>query len=309
MRLADKKMIDKQSTELAEFVQAKKQIKKTNRKKLFRAVLRNKKLVFGSVMLFIIILIALLAPIIAPYSYREMTNEFLQGPSAQHWFGTDNYGRDLFSRVIYGSRISLSIALLCVSLGTVIGVPLGMLSGYIGGWFDVVIMRISDIFMSFPWVLMAVTVTAIFGPGLHVIVVALGLVYTPGFIRLSRSLALSIKSREYVDAARVIGESRTSILLRYVFRNCIAPIMVQATLRLSNAVLSEAAISYLGYGTQPPSPSWGLLLSDAQQFIWQAPYLSVFPGIAMVLLVLAGNMFGDGLCDMIDPKVRKKVLG
>jgi peptide/nickel transport system permease protein len=293
--------------QLTEYLRAKKTFAKEKRSRLFLVAKKNKKLMFGAVMLTIIILVAIFAPVIAPYSYREMTTDLLQKPSAEHLFGTDNFGRDLFSRVVYGSRISLGIALLCVALGTVIGVPLGMLSGYIGGWFDIFIMRVSDVFLSIPWVLMAVTVTAIIGSGVQVIIIALGLVYTPGAIRLARSLVLTIRHREYVEAARVIGESKWSILWRYVFPNCTAPILVQTTLRLSSAVLSEAAISYLGYGTQPPLPSWGLLLADAQQFMWQAPYLSIFPGIAMVLLVLSGNMFGDGLRDLIDPKTRGKV--
>lgn len=291
-----------------EFALARKKEQQKKRQKNLRAVLKNKKLMFGTIVLLFYIIIAIFAPVIAPYSYRDLSNDILQSPSAAHLFGTDNFGRDLFSRIVYGSRISLSIAFACTVLGTVVGVILGLLSGYIGGWFDVIIMRVSDLVMSFPWVLMAVMVTAILGSGLHVIVVTLGLVYIPGSIRLARSLALSTKNKEYVDAAKVIGESRWSILFRYIFPNCFAPLLVQATLRLSNAVLSEAAISYLGYGTQPPSPSWGLLLADAQQFMWQAPYLCIFPGLAMVLLVLGGNMFGDGLRDMIDPRMRGKVL-
>ena len=289
---------------LQEYIESRREIRSIRRKKVLYVARHNKKLLLGAIMLTVIIVIAILAPVIAPYSYREMTSDILARPSSEHLFGTDNYGRDLFSRVIYGSRISLGIALLCVSLGTAIGVPLGMLSGYVGGWLDLVIMRISDVLLSIPWVLMAVTVTAIMGPGTHVIVIALGLVYTPGAIRLARGMVLSIRNREYVEAAKVIGESRWSILWRYIFPNCVAPILVQTTMRLASAVLSEAAISYLGYGTQPPSPSWGLLLSDAQQFMWQAPYLSIFPGVAMVLLVLAGNMFGDGLRDLIDPKMK-----
>ena len=293
---------------LEEYLASKKRIEKSKRHILLKLAKSNKKLVFGSVMLFIIIIIAIAVPFLTPYSYREMTDDLLQKPSAQHWFGTDNFGRDLFSRVVYGARISLGVAVACVLIGTIIGVPLGMLAGYIGGWYDILVMRISDIMLSIPWVLMAVLVTAIMGTGIKVVIIALGLVYVPGALRLSRSLVLSIRSREYVDAARVIGESKLAILLKYVFPNCIAPILVQATLRLSSAVLSEAAISYLGYGTQPPLPSWGILLADAQPFMWQAAYLSIFPGVAMVLLVLSGNMFGDGLRDLIDPKMRGKVM-
>ena len=308
MSVAEKRSLTNSNLKQEEFIASRKEQKKAKRRKGLRAFLKNKKLVFGTVVLLVYIFVAIFAPMIAPYSYRELSTDILQKPSTAHLFGTDNFGRDVFSRVVYGSRISLSIAFSCTVIGTVVGVILGLISGYVGGWLDVITMRISDLVMSFPWVLMAVMVTAIFGVGLHVIVVTLGLIYIPGSIRLARSLALSIKSKEYVDAAKVIGESRWSIMFRYIFPNCFAPLLVQATLRLSSAVLSEAAISYMGYGTQPPSPSWGLLLSDAQQFIWQAPYLSIFPGLAMVLLVLAGNMFGDGLRDLIDPRMRGKVL-
>jgi len=293
---------------LDEFFKSKKEIARETRKKNIRRFFRNKKLVFGTITLLIIIILAIFAEQIAPYSYREMTADLLQKPSQAHIMGTDNFGRDLFSRILYGSRVSLIVAFTCVAIGTIVGVPLGMIAGYVGGWFDVVIMRISDIMLSIPWILMAVTVTAILGPGTHVVIIALGLIYTPGSMRLARGLVLSIRSREYVDAAKVIGESKGAILTKYIFPNCFSPILVQTTLRLASAVLSEAAISYVGYGVQPPTPSWGLLLSEAQTLMWQAPYLSIYPGICMVILVLAGNMFGDGLRDYLDPKLRRKGL-
>lgn len=280
-------------------------------RKLLRFTKGNKKLLFGSILLSVIVSLAILAPLIAPYSYREMNTSLilLEKPSVMHWFGTDNFGRDVFSRVIYGARISLGIALLCVMLGTAAGVSLGMVGGYLGGWIDIVLMRLSDTLFAIPTVLMAITVTAILGPGLRVIIFALALIYIPGSMRLARGMVLSVREREYVAAAKVIGESKIRILSQYIFPNSVAPIIVQATLRLSSAVLSEAAISYLGYGTQPPTPSWGLMISDSQVYLWQAPYLAVFPGIAIVILVLAGNMFGDGLRDLLDPRFRGRVIG
>ena len=266
----------------------------------------NKKWMIGASLMLLIIIVAVLAPLIAPYSFTEMmTSERpFEHPSASHLFGTDNFGRDVFSRVVFGSRVSLGVALVSVIFGTLMGVPLGMLAGYIGGWFDLLVMRFSDLVMSIPIVLMAVTVTAMVGSGLQVVIVTLALVYIPGGARLARSMVYSVKEREYVAAAQVIGERRTQTLLRYILPNIAAPIIVQATLRLSTAVLAEASISYLGYGTQAPTPSWGLMLADSQVYMWQAPLLAIFPGLALVLLVLAGNLSGDGLRDLLDPKFR-----
>lgn len=271
-----------------------------------RFVRSNKKLMIGSILLLLVVTVALFAPLIAPYTYNEMmtSDRPFERPSLSHPFGTDNFGRDVFSRVVYGSRVSLGVALVCVAFGTLMGVPLGMLAGYVGGWFDAGVMRFSDVLMSIPTVLMAVTVTAIVGSGLQVIIMTLALVYIPGGARLARSMVYSVKEREYVAAAQVIGEKPSQTLIRYVFPNITAPIIVQATLRLSSAVLAEASISYLGYGTQPPTPSWGLMLADSQVYMWQAPYLAIFPGIALVLLVLGGNLTGDGLRDVLDPKFK-----
>lgn len=266
----------------------------------------NKKLMVGGTLMLIIVLAAILAPLVAPYSFNEMmtSDRPFAPPSWEHLFGTDNFARDVFSRVVYGARISLGVAVACVLFGTLMGVPVGMLAGYVGGWFDALVMRVSDVVMSIPTVLMAVAITALLGSGLQVVIVTLALVYIPGGARLARSMVYSVKEREYVAAAKVIGERPAQTLLRYILPNVVAPILVQATLRLSSAVLAEASISYLGYGTQPPTPSWGLMLADSQVYMWQAPFLAIFPGLALVMLVLAGNLLGDGLRDMMDPKLR-----
>lgn len=266
----------------------------------------NKMMMIGATLMLLIVIVAVFAPLIAPYSYNEMmtSGRPFARPSASHLFGTDNFGRDVFSRVVFGSRISLGVALVSVFFGTLLGVPLGMLAGYIGGWFDSLVMRFSDAVMSIPTILMAVAVTAMIGSGLQVVILTLALVFIPGGARLARGMVYSVKEREYVAAAQVIGERRTQTLLRYIFPNIVAPIIVQATLRLSAAVLAEATISYLGYGTQAPTPSWGLMLADSQVYMWQSPLLAVFPGLALVLLVLAGNLLGDGLRDLLDPKFR-----
>lgn len=278
--------------------------------RFFRFARGNKKMMIGGTMMLIIILIAIFAPLIAPYSYSEMRTSatLFEAPSKAHIFGTDNYGRDVFSRVIYGSRISLVVALSSVAIGTIIGVPIGLLAGYVGGWIDIVVMRITDVLMTIPTILMAIIVTAIMGSGLKVVIVALGIVYIPGAVRIGRSMVFTIKEREYVAAAVVIGESKRKVLWKYIFPNCIGPIIVQCTLRLSGAVLSEASISYLGYGTQPPMPSWGLMLSDSQLYMWQSPLMCIYPGLAIMFLVLAGNLFGDGLRDMLDPKFKGRLM-
>ena len=270
----------------------------------------NKKLVIGAALMLLIVLVAVFAPLIAPYSVNQMMTSPRQfaPPSLDHLFGTDNFARDVFSRVVYGARISLGVAVVCVLFGTLMGVPIGMLAGYVGGWFDALVMRVSDVLMSIPTILMAVAITAMVGSGLQVVVITLALVYVPGGARLARSMVYSVKEREYVAAAKVIGESRGQTLVRYIFPNIVAPIIVQATLRLSSAVLAEASISYLGYGTQPPTPSWGLMLADSQVYMWQAPFLAIFPGLALVLLVLAGNLLGDGLRDLLDPRFRGRLL-
>lgn len=272
--------------------------------RIFSFMRGNIKLTIGSILLVIIVLVAIFAPFIAPYSYSEMGTSatLMEAPSAEHWFGTDNFGRDVFSRIVYGARISLTVAVVSVLVSTAIGIPLGLIAGYVGGWFDTLIMRISDVIMTIPTVLMAVTVTAVIGTGLKVVIVALAIVYIPGSARLARSMVYSVKEREYVAAATVIGEPKSRILWQYIFPNCIAPIIVQCTLRLSSAVLSEAAISYLGYGTQAPMPSWGLMLSYCQGLMWQAPIQVLYPGLAILVLVLAGNLFGDGMRDLLDPR-------
>ena len=276
--------------------------------KICKLIFENKKATIGLVMLIILALVAIFAPVIAPYGYEEMqTGRNLDTPSWEHLMGTDNYGRDIFSRVVYGTRISFGLSLLIMIISFCFGVPLGLISGYFGGKIDSAINSLANTLLSFPWLLMALTVTAITGPGVHVIIISLGISNAPGLIRLVRSMTLTLRNREFVDAAIVCGESKRDILMRYIFPNTVAPVVVNCTLILSKAILAEASISYLGYGTQPPTPSWGLMLSSSSNFIWTAPHMCIFPGIAIVLLVLAVNFFGDGLRDMLDPKYQGMV--
>ena len=288
---------------------AKKEHRKQRWVKTYRFVRSNKKLMVGAIILVFIVFVAVFANLIAPYDYAAInTGERFEMPSAQHLFGTDNLQRDVFSRVVYGTRISLSVGIICVGIALGIGVPLGLVAGYTGGLIDLVVMRISDVLLSIPWVLMAVAVTAVAGPGIKVVYIAMGLVHAPGFMRLTRGMVLSLREREYVDAAEQLGESKLAILFRYILPNSAGTIIVRATTIMASAVLSEAAISYIGYGTQPPNPSWGLMLTDSQGYLWQQPWLAVFPGLAIVLLVLSVNLFGDGLRDLLDPRYKGKVM-
>jgi peptide/nickel transport system permease protein len=263
----------------------------------------------GAIVCLLVIIVAIFADAIAPYPYDKMgTGERFEKPSWEHPFGTDNYQRDIFSRVVYGAQISISVGLVCVAISVGIGVPCGLISGFAGKGVDMFFMRICDVFLSIPYVLMAITATTIFGPGIHVVYITMGLVHAPGILRLTRSMVLSVRERAFIQAAQQLGESKGSIMFRYILPNCLSAIIIRATTILAGAVLSEAAISYLGYGVQPPSPSWGLMLTDSQGYIYQAPLMAVFPGIAIVLLVLSVNMFGDGLRDLMDPKFKGRVM-
>jgi peptide/nickel transport system permease protein len=244
-----------------------------------------------------------LAPVLAPYDPTELNvGPQFQGPGPRHLFGTDNYGRDLFSRVVYGSRISLLVATGVVACSAGIGVPLGLIAGYRRGLLDYLLMRLVDIAFSFRSILIALTAAAIIGPGLDTVLIALVIVYSPILARLTRSVVLSIREEEYVEAARALGETDLSIMFRYILPNALSPIIVQCTSLMGFAILAEAGISYLGLGTRPPTPSWGLGLSEGSRYMGVAPYLVIFPGVAIAYTVLAFNFLGDGLRDIFDPR-------
>lgn len=282
--------------------------KKNKFKAMLSSVGESKYATIGLIAVVIIIVIALLAPILAPYDYTIMDKEsLLQKPSAEHWLGTDQFGRDVLSRILIGTRVSLLIGGVVVLLSLAIGIPMGMAAGYYGRTLDSVIMRITDIMLAFPWVLVALLAAAIFNPGVHVVIISLTFAYVPSFARLTRSVVASIREQSYVEAAIMIGEKDISIMLRYILPNCIAPIIVQASTVLASVILGEAGISYLGLGIQPPTPSWGGMLSESATYLWNAPHLSIFPAIAIIITVLAVNFFGDGLRDILDPTYVKEV--
>jgi peptide/nickel transport system permease protein len=271
-----------------------------------RLFLRNRAGMIGAVVLGIIVLAAIFAPWIAthdPYFINRI--ERLQGPSRAHWLGTDEFGRDLFSRIVYGARTSMTVAGLAILLSTAIGTPAGIIAGYFGGFLDTVIMRVMDIIFSFPAILLALGITAILGPSLRNAAIALGIVYAPGFSRIIRGPVLASRRLEYVDASRVIGAGTARILIRHMLPNVISPLIVTATVTFSFALLAEAALSFLGLGAQPPTPSWGVMLADGRRFMESAPYLAIFPGLAVMLGVLGSNLLGDALRDILDPRLRR----
>lgn len=265
-----------------------------------RSLWRDKKAVIGLCVLVVLVAGALTASYITPYDPNAQDFEFLEAPSSTHWLGTDDLGRDLFSRIVYGARISIFVGLSTVLLATVIGVVLGLLAGYYGGWIDNLIMRYIDLQWAFPNFIIAVYLVAVFGTGLTNVIVAITLAFLDDFARVVRSMVLSIREEDYIMAARSIGASDGRILLGHILPNTTAPVIVQATVSVSYAILAEAGLSFLGLGVQPDTPTWGLILSDARTFFSRAWWLAVFPGLAITVTVLSTNFFGDALRDIFD---------
>jgi len=271
-----------------------------------RQIVRNRAGMIGLAIIVLVALVAIFAPLVAPYDPYEINRlDRLQGPSWTHPLGTDELGRDLFSRIVYGARISMGVGLASVAIATVLGAPAGIIAGYFGGWIDSVIMRIADIVYSFPAILLALAITAFLGPNLRNVTLALGIVYAPGMARIVRGPVLAAKEQEYVEASRVIGASNARIVARHLLPNVLSPLIVTATITFSYALLSEAALSFLGLGAQPPQASWGVMLSDGRRFMETVPSLAVFPGLAIMITVLGSNLLGDALRDVLDPRMRR----
>jgi peptide/nickel transport system permease protein len=264
---------------------------------------RSRLAIPGALVVCMFIVVALLAPVLAPYDpTKNELSKTLLTPCAGHLFGTDELGRDILSRIIYGARLSLLEGLFSVLLALVIGVPLGLVSGYMGGKTDIIIMRLVDILLAFPGVLLAVVIISILGPSLINAMIAVGVYTVPMFARLARGSTLSVKEEPYIEACRALGMGNLRILWRHIFPNISANIFVLATLRVAIAILTAASLSFLGLGAQPPTPEWGAMLSNGRNYILIAPHLVVFPGLAIVLLVLGLNLFQDGLRLVFDPK-------
>lgn len=271
-----------------------------------RRLFRNRAAVLGLVIILVFVLCALFPEWIAPYGYDEqdLSRQFIS-PGAEHWFGTDDYGRDIFSRVVYGSRISLSIGLVSISFSCVLGVLIGCLAGYYGSTLDNTLMRIMDIMLAMPSILLAIAIVATLGAGLRNLVIAIGISTIPQYARIVRASVLSIKDQEFVEAARCIGASDWRILTRHILPNCLAPIIVQATMNIAIAILSAASLSFIGLGIAPPTPEWGAMLSAGRAYLRKQWFLVTFPGLAIMMSVFAFNLFGDGLRDALDPKLRQ----
>lgn len=270
-----------------------------------RVLTRNRLVMAGFIMSVLIVLIALFAPLIAPYDpLANNVRAALQRPSAYYYFGTDRFGRDVFSRVIFAGRTSLLVALSSTLLAGLFGVALGLLGGYFGGWVDSITGRLMDVLFSFPALLLAIAIAAMLGPSVRNAVIAIAVVYAPLFGRVVRGSVLAERGKEYVDAARVLGATASRIVLRHVFPNVLSPLIVQATVTFSAAILVEAYLSFLGLGTQPPRPSWGTMLSEGRTFLETAPWMSIFPGLAIMLAVFSFNILGDGIRDVLDPRAR-----
>jgi peptide/nickel transport system permease protein len=268
-------------------------------------LLRNRSATVGLVIIGLIVVVSLVGPSFAPYSpIVPAPLERLEGPTSAHFFGTDSLGRDIFSRVIYGSRISLIIGLISVTISLIPGTLLGLLAGYFGHWLDSLIMRLMDVLLSFPAILLAIFITAILGPSLPNTMIAVGIVYIPHYARIVRSSALSLREQLFIQAISHLGGSHFRILWRHVLPNSLPPIIVYATLGMGTAVLQAAALGFLGLGAQPPTPEWGAMLSEGRQYIQLAPHVAAFPGAAILFLVLGFNLFGDGLRDVLDPSLR-----
>lgn len=267
---------------------------------------RDRLAMLGLCVLTVLVACALFAPLIAPYDYA--LQDYLsmnQAPSLKHLFGTDNFGRDIFSRVVFGARISLLVGFISLAIGAFLGSLLGAVAGYFGRFSETLIMRGCDIMMSIPSTVLAITIATTLGPGLVNAVIALSISSIPSFCRVVRGSTLTVKDQEYIEAARVIGASDWHIIRRYVFPNVLAPIIVQATLGIGKSIIMCASLSFLGLGIQPPTPEWGAMLSTARTFMRNYPYQVIFPGLAIMLTVLSLNLFGDGLRDALDPKLKR----
>jgi peptide/nickel transport system permease protein len=272
-------------------------------KRALRRLVRRRGAMVGLAFVVFFVAMALLAPWVSPYDPIAASWSLVRkAPTWAHPFGTDEIGRDVLSRVIWGARASLLAGVASVSISLAIGVPVGLLAGYVGGWLDALISRMTDAMLACPFLILAIALAAFLGPSLTNAMIAIGIAATPVFVRLTRAQVMSVKVEDYVEAARALGNSHLRIALRHILPNILAPLIVQATLAIAAAVIAEASLSFLGLGQQPPSPSWGSMLNTAKNYVENAPWMAIWPGIAIFLLVLSFNLLGDGLRDALDPR-------
>lgn len=272
---------------------------------VWRRLRKNRAAMVGLFIILLLIIAAIFADVIAPEGYDDQNlYRRLQPPSRQHFMGTDNFGRDIFSRIIYGSRISLQVGFIAVSISAITGGALGAVAGYYGGRLDNVIMRIMDILLAVPSILLAISIVAALGPGLFNVMIAVGISSIPAYARIVRASIMTIKEQEFIEAAKAIGASDFRIIVKHILPNAMAPIIVQATLGVANAILSAAGLSFIGLGIQPPIPEWGAMLSAGRHYIRDYWYIATFPGLAIMITIFGLNLFGDGLRDALDPRLK-----
>lgn len=286
----------------------KKYKKRSQFKEIWTRLKRSKAAIFGLVLFIMIIVVALSADLIADYETQVKKQNVvnrLQPPSSEHWFGTDEYGRDIFARIVHGSRLSLQVGIIAIGIALIIGGSLGAIAGYYGGIIDNVIMRVMDIFLAIPSLLLAIAIVSALGGSNINLMISIGLSVVPNYARIVRSAVLSVKDQEFIEAARAVGAKNGTIILKEVLPNCMAPIIVQVTLNVATAILSTSSLSFIGLGVQPPAPEWGNMLAGGRPFLRDAPHLCIFPGIAIVLTILSLNLLGDGLRDALDPKLKQ----
>ena len=273
---------------------------------VLRQFLRNRGATIGAVFVLLVVLVALLAPMLAPYSPIEMhPKDRLRPPSAQYWMGTDHYGRDIFSRIVYGSRISLQVGILANLFSVILGMVIGLTAGYYGGAFDGIVMRFMDMIFAFPGTLLAISIIGLIGQrSLTWVMIAIAIVWIPMYARLIRGSVLSARELPYIEAARLIGVRDVRIMWRHILPNVVAPVLVVVTLCIGVAIRNTAALSFLGMGAQPPTPEWGLMLYETKQFMRMAPWVTIFPGMAILITVIGFNLIGDGLRTALDPRMK-----
>lgn len=276
-----------------------------HRSKALRRFLRNGLAVFGLIVVIAFACAAILAPWITSYAPDAISyTDIRSAPSSTHWFGTDELGRDVFSRTVFGARVSLGIAFLSVLIASVIGITLGTLSGYLGGWFDEVVMRVIDALMALPFLVLAIVISAVLGASIQTTILAISVVSIPAFARIARGETISVKEREFIQATSALGSRSSRIVLRHVLPNISGPLIVQTTLATAEAILTESSLSFLGLGIQPPTPAWGTMLNTARGYLETAPWMALFPGGAIFLIVLSLSLLGDGLREAFNPRGR-----
>ena len=274
-------------------------------RRIMKQLLRNRRAVVGGIVLLIIVFMAILAPYVTTHDpVKQNIRNQLQPPSREHFFGTDQFGRDIYSRVIYGARLSLRVGFLAISFALVVGCFLGLVSGYYGGWLDMIVMRVIDILLALPGFLLALSIVAALGPGLENVIMAIGVSYIPSFARMMRSAVLATRELDYVDAAQALGASDWRIIFQHILPNSISPIIVLTTLSMAGALLPAAGLSFLGRGAQPPTPEWGSMIATARPFIRVSHWAVTVPGLAIFITVMCLNLVGDGLRDALDPRLK-----